>query len=181
MKKLFFAALAAAVMSLSLISCDKDDPAEGLNVNTSRTAQFKGKVLINTNETVAYGDQKWDAPEDLKISAKVLYSDLGFSVTGEYYIIPDANITYNKNTGEYTIVSPVGLQGSPIEISIDNFEGSVRTYVDGDEKTIDVIWNAITKITTSKGYDGSVIYVTDQKLSGSGSYKKVVNSGDKIN
>ena len=180
MKKLFFAALAAAVMSLGLISCDTDDPAEGLNVNTSRTAEFRGVVLVNANETASYNDQKWSAPdEELNISARVSYSQLGFGNTGGYYTIPSQNITYVRNTGEYTIISPVGLQGSSIEISIDNFKGSVKKYVSGEEKNVEVIWNGISNISTDKGYEGSVIYVANQLLSGS--YNPVVNSGSNIN
>ena len=183
MKKLFFAALAVAMMSLSLISCDKDDPAEGLNVNTGKTAQFKGKVLINIDETAS--EQKWSAPFDLKISARVLYSELGFSFDGansKYYVIPANSISYSS--GEYTIVSPVGLKGSKIEIAIDNFTGKVKKNVfeDGSyvKKDVDVIWNSISYFSSSAGFDGSVIYVTDRKLNGSTFYTEVVNPNDKI-
>ena len=176
MKKLFFAALAVAMMSLSLISCDKDDPAEGLNVNTNRTAEFKGKVLINTSNVSS--EPTWSAPGDLKISAKVKYSELGFSFAGadsKYYTIPAANISYNASAGEYTVKSPVGLNGSSIEIAVDNFAGRVTIAA---EKTVDVIWNGFT-INSTKGYEGSVIYLDDKKLNGTG-YSIVTNPGDKI-
>lgn len=170
MKKVFsFFALAAIVLSVGLNSCSKDDPADALNVDTERTATLKGKVLINANET----DPRWSAPATVTITATVPYNSLNSKATGNY-VVPKENITYTAATGEFTIIAPVGVTGSTISVTLDQFPGTVTQSAG----TINVIWNKSEG--SEKVTPGSVGYLPEWTKSGSGAYKVVSSVNDKI-
>lgn len=52
MKRLFFAAMCAAIVSLGLVSCAKEDPAEGVNVDSALPcrATISGTAYVNINQ-----------------------------------------------------------------------------------------------------------------------------------
>ena len=99
MKKVFrFFVAAAIALPLALSSCSKEDPAEPLEVDLTKSGTFKVTLLAVTNTFAS--PQVYAAAPITKdnIVATVPYNTLNSSASGNY-LIPKGNIDYNTSTG----------------------------------------------------------------------------------
>src|SRR5690606_30874217 len=126
----------------------KEDPAEALEVNHEQSATINGKILINKDESDSI--PKWSAANNIQVIASLPYSELNNHATGTYLI---KDVTYNSNTGEFTIKTPVSANGSAVDVKFADFKGQVVIPVMVDtvltQKTINVIWNGQSASTST--------------------------------
>ncbi len=145
MKKASILALVAlGGLAASVSSCKKEDPAKALEVNLSQTATVNGKILVNADESDSI--PKWSAPTNLSVIATVPFNQLNpASAHGVYNV---TNVNYDATSGEFTVVAPVGANGTDINIAINDFAGQVRIPKMVDtvmtSEVINVLWNGTT-------------------------------------
>jgi hypothetical protein len=156
MKQFFTRSLAVAIVALGVTfsACKKDDPAEPLTYDFSRTATVQGKVLVIADETT---DEIVWAAYPATVVAEVSNSELVDGAQGGTY---RTKATYNAATGEYSVKVPVGEEGSNVRIIVQDFSGKVRINdVDEDnepiERDIDALWRSRT-LSTPTLYHGDV-------------------------
>jgi len=177
MKKVsILSAIVLSSLVIGVTSCKKEDPAKALKVNLEQTATVNGKILINANESDSL--PKWSAPQNVQILASVPYNQLNSNAYGNYTI---NSVNYNPATGEFTVVAPVGVNGSSIDIKIVDFKGTVITPVWVDtayvNKTINVLWNG-TSGNTPYLVPGEVYTLPTFELDGD--YSVLPSVGDEI-
>ena len=137
--------MAVFVLSLGLSGCVEEDPAKPLEVDWSRTATLKGKILIN--EDISTGKpQRWTSPNitNQYFVVTMDYSELITTATGVYFL-PNEKIDYNRNTGVFIITVPVGIYPMDISVHMTNFDGQLikdRVGVSDETETFNIIWQA---------------------------------------
>ena len=143
MKRIFsFFSVTAIILSSSLNSCTHDT-AKPLEVDWNRTATVKGVVLVNSDVSVITSEQMYTAAD---ISAnnfrvEIDYADLVTGASGTFFL-PKNKITYDNTDGTFSMVVPVGTNGSLIEIYVTEFPGKLRKMAELEAKTYDVVWRA---------------------------------------
>lgn len=178
MKKQLFSILAvAAALVMGLSSCSKDDPSTPLNIELEKTATIQGTILYNGDVTKALADQKWSAPDAVTIIATLPYANLHTSAAGTY-TIPSDKISYNKSTGEFTIIAPVGTSATTVTVKVCAFKGTLKKNVNGDDKTVDGVWSESTATASVKR--GEVYYLAPMKKV-EADFTDTVLDGSKVN
>ncbi len=171
MKKFFKSvAVVFAALSLGLTSCSTEDPASPLTVNVDQTAEIQGTVLMRQNLKPNSKDKiTFDAPQELNLRVTVAYKDLsGNSSASGNYVVSKDNISYNKNTGKYSIKVPVSQDGCDVKIGIADFYGTQNTQSTEDPdkyNEINGVWKySAGEFTVSNVYPGDLKIETMKEL-----------------
>jgi len=143
MKRVFsFFAATVIILSTGMNSCTKDT-AKPLEVDWNRTATVKGAVLVNSDVTKITSEQVY-AAADITVDNFIVTIDYGELTTGASgtYTLPKDKILYNESDGTYTIVAPVGANGTTINVKVADFPGSLRKMAELVATPYDVVWKS---------------------------------------
>ncbi len=141
---IFFASI---VLSVGLLSCSNEDPAEPMHVDSKNVATVKGIAHATLDE--GKSDTQY-APSGTKVFLKVSYSALSsLATTGDYLME-----TTVESNGAFTFKDvPVSNQGSSVSVSGDQFTASVRLADSKNEtKKFSVSSQSVSLLVGSTGY-----------------------------
>ncbi len=167
---MFFAVISTGII---LTACGNEDPATPLTYNEFQTVTVTGKVLVNTDYSLPYDEQKWSAaPATITVIAEVDNSSItGTYTQGKHRV----EAQYNATTAEYTVEVPVSNESSNVNIIVKDWTGTVTTSeYDAEtstniQKQYNVLWHS-TSTSTGQIFPGDVSINNNIHFQGENNY-----------